>query len=614
MSYREKRLLEGDIRCYNKEKADIRFHDGGLAHAKGACNYQVIHASANLSLYPEGMGFTYNHAGMLTYFNNMFLVEYLGGPKGEHEAPSAVFVCASTNGIDWGKPQQAFPPIEVDTAFYKGPKKEHLCSNKVPCIVHHRMGFYTSSDNRLLMMTFYGISPDFHTAPNNGYGVGRVVREVYSDLTMSDIYFLRYNVAGGYNNENTDVFPFYEQSSDEGFKNACKELLADKIATQQWWEEERLDTEFFKISGGRALSYYTLPTGRVMGVFKDAMTCFTDDGGNSWSDMKKSTSIETSSGKVWGQKTADGKYALVYNPSTDSAHRWPLAMVTGTNGVDFHNLIAIHPEVSPCRYEGALKNLGPQYVRGITQANAQPRDQALWVVYSVNKEDIWVARVPVPAVSVEENDVCDIMSQISDEALRSTWNLYVPSWNSAVLVPNNEGENELLLTDSDPYDRTRAMRLFKPATKVEINMKIKIKNLVRDCISIFVQDKGGKNIISVVVRANGKVYMHNAGLDTPLCTWEKDAIITINICTDSVENRVMVTGNCKGDENTAKGYAAASVDKIERILLATKYSLPWQGLEVNGRDGSIGNLPYPDKYSDSTAVSIIELITKTIEL
>ncbi len=64
----------------------------------------------------------------------------------------------------------------------------------------------------------------------------------------------------------------------------------------------------------------------------------------------------------------------------------------------------MHGEVSPMRYGGNYKSAGPQYVRGILEGNGTPPDGKLWVSYSVNKEDIWVASVPVPVTSeVKEN-------------------------------------------------------------------------------------------------------------------------------------------------------------------------------------------------------------------
>ena len=159
--------------------------------------------------------------------------------------------------------------------------------------------------------------------------------EIYPDLSLSPIYFIRYNAPGGYTRENTDVFPYFEESDDPDFVRAAREYLDNHLVIQQWWEEQRYDTELFSVPGGQALSYYTLPGGDIMGVYKNGAVIRSQDGGKTWTDRKMSYSLETNTAKVWGQKTDRRRYALVYNPSRNGAHRWPLAVVTGDNGEDF---------------------------------------------------------------------------------------------------------------------------------------------------------------------------------------------------------------------------------------------------------------------------------------
>lgn len=606
-------MAEDDIHCDTGIKADVRFQDGGLRHVRGACCYQVARASKNAQLSPDGRGNTYNHAAMLTYFHGSFLYEYLSSPESEHEPPSFVLLTRSKDGIHWEKPREAFPPIMVDGAYYSGPKAECIHTKKVPCIVHHRMGFYTASNGRLLMLTFYGVSPDFHQAPNNGYGVGRVVREVRPDTSMSDIFFLRYNEAGGYNQANTDNFPYFEQSRDAAFKEACRELLHARIVTEQWWEEERLDKDFFARPNGQALSYYTLPTGRVMGVFKNSLSSYTDDGGRSWSPIKKSLSIETSTGKVWGQKTADGRYLLAYNPTPDSAHRWPLAVRTSSDGVHFEGLSAVVPEISPCRYEGRMKNLGAQYIRGITEANMHPSDAAAWLAYSINKEDMWIARVPVPLTDVEAGDVACDFATATEEALRNNWNLYVPAWNSAELEEDASGHRVLRLTDTDPCDRTRAMRLFRPGCMVEISTKVMVAAIGPSPAAIVIEDGSGARLGRILFYPDGRLCVNNIGFDSLLCTYQLQRPIDIAIRLDCVENRMEVCVTIGGSEASLKTNTAASTKGAERVLFATKEDLPWQGLAANGKLGNIGNLPDADKKTARTALDILELNTRTLE-
>ncbi len=603
------------VRCHVEEKADIRFHDGGLPHVTGACCYQVVRCARDKELSPEGRGFTYNHAGMLAWFRGSFVMEYLAGPKGEHEFPSAAYVCFSRDGIRWGKPVEAFPPARVRAKPYRGPKKELVTEDTMPCIVHHRMGFFTTGDSRLLVTTFYGMSPDQHLAPNNGYGAGRAVREIYEDHTMSPVYMLRYNEAGGYGRD-TELFPWFEDSEDRGFVDGCRELLSHPVATQQWWEEERLDKEFFTCTGGRAMSWYTLPDGRIMAVFKDSLTSCSQDGGRHWSPLRPSLSLETASGKVWGQKTPDGKYALAYNPSPDGAHRWPLAVMWGDDGEDFYHLSAAVPEISPCRYEGGLKNLGAQYMRGISEVNTYPEDRAMWLAYSVNKEDMWICRIPVPMDNIWRRDVEDRLDSVSDKELRDTWNLYVPSWNRAELGETKKGRRGLLLSDSDPYNRTRAMRKFRPGKAVKIFARLMVERLASQKAAVSVQDVSGQNLVNIVLRQDqggrgGQVCLRLGGYETPLCRFLPEEEIELSIEVDCVGNKVKVSARCGDSEGEKRDNTGASAWQAERIVFLTKYSLPFQGLEDNGKDGTIGDLPDADKRHEETRLFILELNCRT---
>lgn len=607
MVVNDRQAEEQNIRCHHEQLADIRFQDGALPHAAGACSYQVVRASRDPALSPEGRGFTYNHAAMLTYWNGHFLYEYLGGEVSEHVSPSAVFLCISKDGVHWSKPAEAFPSITAPAGPYRGPAGEKIHSSRIPAIVHHRMGFYTTKGGRLLMSTFYGLSPDPHANPNNGYGVGRVVREVYEDFSLSEVYFIRYNEAGGYTREQVDVFDYYENAKDPGFVSACRELLNDRLATQQWWEEERLDTEFFTRPGANALSYYTLESGRVMGVFKNSMTSYTDDRGEHWSPLQRTASIITSTGKVWGQKTADGGYALVYNPSPDGAHRWPLAVTTGENGVDFYGLAAILPEIAPCRYEGGMKNLGAQYMRGISEANGRPEDQAVWVAYSVNKEDMWITRFPVPVRMKETGAVHDDMNQMTEAALRNTWNLYVPAWGKAELEAVGQ-KTGLSLSDWDPYNRVMAERLVLEADVLCIRTVLCIRRLKEDRISFSLQDPGGRTALCMVFTPEGRLCVHAGGVDQTICAYqagreyELELRISCREFTYSVQVKECESGAAAGEKSGTLGNCVKCID---RAVFASKYTLPFQGLEDNGKAGDIGDLPDGDVKKEPTEFAIM---------
>jgi hypothetical protein len=232
------------------------------------------------------------------------------------------------------------------------------------------MGFYVAPDGRLLLLGFYGVP----NHPNDGRGIGRVVREVKADGSFGPIYFLRFNTHNGWNEQNT-VLPFFTSAPDEGFRQACRALLADKLMTLQWWEEDRSRDGFYPDFGDRvlkALSYYHRKDGTVVGLWKGSWTALSTDEGRTWSPPVRVPTLAMAEAKVWGQRTPDGRYALLYNPRRDNRHRWPLAIVTGDDGVRFDELLTVQGEVPPRRYNGLDKAFGPQYVRGIAEGNGTP--------------------------------------------------------------------------------------------------------------------------------------------------------------------------------------------------------------------------------------------------
>ncbi len=585
------------VRCHNKQKADVRFHDGGLRHAIGTHCFQVMRATQNAETSTDGFGWSYNHAAMLVYWNNKFYIDYLSDPVSEHLPPSQTLISWSDNGAQWSKPTVLFPAMEAPSSPYIGPNADELTKETISCVMHQRVSFYVTNNNRLLATGFYGIAPNHGIAPNNGYGVGRVVREIYSDNTFSNIYFLRFNEAGGYNSDNTDMFPHFRESSNEGFIAACEELLADHLFTQQMWEEERLNTEWFTQPGAEALSYYTLPNGDILGFYKNSIVTKSTDNGQTWSEKEVDYSLETSTGKVWAQKTGDGKYALCYNPTTDSAHRWPIAVTVSENGQDFDNLFAITPEVSPHKYAGLYKNLGPQYIRGICEGNPLPDNKSLWLAYTVNKEDVWVSYTPVPISGETDDYVHTDFGNMQPGPFIEGWNIYSPIWSPVEITasPTERGRHALCLSDEDPYDRARAMKSFKKSEMIKIETRVYLDGChEKSNFTIEVMDSDGHVPVRLYFKSNGDIVVKNGGRYSPFGSCQQKEWLDIAITANCLTNTFTITLKQGISERSKSFRFSASVYTVERILFTSKNILPFNTIEDCGKWGDLGNLENAD--------------------
>lgn len=478
---------------------DLSVHDGRLRPAVGVENIQVMRANRTRPETADNYGWTYNHAPMLAYWNSKFYLQYLSNPFAEHLPPGQTLVAVSSDGRTWEMPQQVFPIYHVRPGTISSIESGIA-------MMHQRMGFYVAPNGRLLVLGFYGRAPAFSGAN----GIGRVVREAYKDGTYGPIYFVRYNSLSDQNESNT-FYPFYTRSNDQGFIDACNALLADKLKTMQWWDEERnREDDFFSIRGPSSASVYHRKDGKAVALFKASWAAVSADEGLTWSNPVQVPTIITDGAKTWGQRTDDGRYAIVYNPADFGSHRWPLAIATGDDGILFENMLLISGEVPPLRYRGRAKDFGLQYIRGIAEGNGDPSGSDMWITFSVNKEDMWVSRIPVPVRYKVEGAVADRFDQLAVGAIVPDWNLYRPRWAGTSVVAFPSARNKSLqLSDSDPYDYAKAVRVFAESKTVHISLRLLARQTDKGRLEIEVLDHAGYRPIRVVLSERGRLQAAN---------------------------------------------------------------------------------------------------------
>lgn len=485
------------VRYTGSTVVNVDYHHGQLSPAVGVHNIQVLRANREQPDAANGFGWTYNHAPMLTYWNNSFYLEYLSNPVGEHVPPGQSFLLTSKDGYHWSDAVVAFPPYKVPD----GTKKEdyNAVAKELTAVMHQRMGFYISAKNRLLMFAYYGIVLGPKDDPNDGNGIGRVVREIYKDGSFGPVYFIRYNHA--FNASNTS-YPFFERSKDKGFIEACKEMLANPLLTQQWNEEADRNDPLITLHNEnyKAFNFYSLPDGRTVGFWKYALTSVSNDKGKSWSyNPVRAPRFVNSNAKIWGQRTSDGKYITVYNPSE---FRWPLALSVSDDGLNYKNLLLVNGEITSMRYGGNYKSYGPQYVRGL-EANALSPDGNCWVTYSMNKEDMWVSCIPVPVKDKVEQNVNDDFSQLSEAAALKEWNVFSPLWAPVAIEKMTDGSRALALKDKDPFDYAKAERIIPVAGKMTAEFSVIPQQQDHGNLFIEFQDAKGNAGIRLVFDSTG---------------------------------------------------------------------------------------------------------------
>ena len=541
------------VRYVGSEWADISHHDGKLRPPVGVQSYEVMHCNRSHTEWSDGYGWTYNHAPMLTYWNNKFYVEYLSNPYGEHQVPGQTLVCSSTDGKNWSFPTVVFPPYNLDGD---------------DILMHQRMGFYVAPNGRLLVLGFYGIPTGSGDYPNRGNGVGRAVREIYTDDTLGPIYFIRYNTHNGFHEGNTN-YPPYTRSDDQGFKDACEAILANKLMTQQWWEEDRSEDGFYAVEADddfscKAFSWYHRPDNVVLGMWKEGYSALSSDEGHSWTDVVRCSTLSDNSSKHWAQHTDDGRYALLYNPK---GRRFPLMIVTGDDGILFDNKLTVQGDIPKRRFEGRYKDSGAQYVRGIIEGNGNPPGDDLWVTYSMNKEDIWVSRIPLPVRHKVEEQVNDNFENMTAGGVVTDWNIHCSKW-APVEVMQAEGAQYLQLRDKSRYDYAKAVRVFpETAEAVLVSFKVRPHQTDTGRFDIDVVDKQGRRPVQISFDSSGTIKATNGGSGVEVGAYQPDTWYAVKIRVDLSSSEYDLT--IDNNEVLSNANFAESVTSVERVVVRT---------------------------------------------
>ena len=605
------------IRYVGKEQTDKRSYDGAIRHAVGVHRFQALRA--NRSCPPEGgaIGWTYNHQPYLAYWRDRFYLQYLSNPKGEHIPPGRTLLMTSEDGTHWSNPRVIFPEYalpEIKTS------EGHLPAGS-RAVMHQRMGFYTAPNGRLLTLAFYSYCFTFNSqhSPNLGQGLGRVVREIHPDQTLGPIYFIRYNRHAGWNETNTR-FPFYKTSAEVGFVEACDALLADKLMTLQWWEEDRGTDGFFtlKLDGAepKALCFVHRPDGAVLGVWK-THSALSPDEGRSWTKLAAMPSLMTCGAKTWVQRTEDRRYALVYNHSATKRNRFPMVVMTSDDCRDFDNMLCLDGEVPPMRYAGVHKNIGTQYIRGIEEGNGNPPGHHLWSTYSMNKEDIWVTRTRVPVTGVVTQPVDESFDNVASSQDLEWWNLHQPQWASITVVEDNHqrGNKCLEMRDEEPYDYALAERAFPEDSRVRIEFRMLAVQVGNGVLEFEVQDRRGARPLKLRLDGDWLAQEHLARkADAIALTPQQWLRVALELdCTAGQYSLAL-----DGKTVSTRMRFAEKVETVERLVFRTG---PWRGdvraAFAEGEHGtpgfSQGDLPGADQRVPLSLYWIDDLRTGPVE-
>ncbi|RYZ26683.1 MAG: six-hairpin glycosidase [Chitinophagaceae bacterium] len=547
------------VRYTGNTLVNVDYHHGQLSPVVGVHNIQTFRANREHPELAGGTNWTYNHAPMIAYWNNQFYLQFLSNPVGEHVPPGQTFLQTSKDGYKWSDVVILFPPYKIPDGTTKEGRTE--VAKDLYAVNHQRMGFYVSKKNRLLTLAYYGIVMGKGDDPNDGKGIGRVVREINKDGSFGPIYFIRYNKTW---DAKKSTYPFYTSSKDKGFLEACNELLATPLMMQQWVEEADRDDVLIPLKKeAKAFSYYHLPDGRVVGLWKNALTTISKDEGKSWLyNPTRAPKFVNSNAKIWGQKLSDGKYATVYNPSE---FRWPLAISISNDGLNYNNLLLVNGEITAMRYGGAYKSYGPQYVRGITEGNGTPPGGDLWVTYSMNKEDMWVSKIPVPVTEKVTAHANEVFNQLPDGKELDLWNFNSGLW-TPVGVEKLNGTKALTLQDWDPFEYAKAERVVPSSKRIITEFTITPQQSTNGLLDIEFMDAKGTTGVRLSFDSTGSFITKAGYRNRSLMKYNAGETYNIKVELNTATRFYYVTVNGKA---LAPGLFFAPLASIDRVVFRT---------------------------------------------
>lgn len=554
------------VRYVGGISADPQVHEGRLRYAIGVESRQTVRANRTRPEEADGFGWTYNHGSDLCYWKGKFYQEYLSNPVDEHIAPGQTLLVTSTDGRNWTKPRVVFPP-------YSAPDSVKLPTGSTGYMMHQRMGFFVAPNGKLLVLGFYAHAEE----PFREGGIGRVVREMREDGTMGPIYFIRYtshtSADGVRWSEKNTRYPFYRSSKDAGFIAACEALLANRLHTLQWREEDNGLDGFYRNNLDTALdlqafNWYRRKDGKLVALWKRSKAALSEDEGATFSLPVRVPTFTMAGGKQWGQQTPDGRYAICYNPIETDEYRYPLVVVTGDDGILYDHMLLVQGEVPPRRFFGRWKDFGPCYMRGIPEGNGRPPGNDMWLSYSMNKEDIWISRIPTPVRYAVQGDVLDTFNNLTPGGAVPDWNIYAPAWAPVTIVDRN-GEKCLELSDRDPYDYARAIRVFEEGTTVECSLKIKPAQANHGSLEIDLTDQYGNRPVRIRFDDRGKIVALDGAVEKIAGTYEPDREYAVSIRVRTGLTAGSFDLSVNGKPVLEKAALAEAVKSVERLSLRT---------------------------------------------
>ncbi len=551
---------------------NLTLPDGGLPPMPGVLNIELLRTTRDAPQLADGDGWTYAHHMDLAEWRGRLYAAWNMTVKDEDVPPSKVVYATSADGIEWSKPADLFPrELAWACRFY----------------------FYHTKNDKMLTFCAARLSDGNVTEAQKSV---LLVREILPDHSLGAVFTLIHPME--------KMPPFFETSSDKAFVEACSDAVNNNMLLEQqdygvflgdrkmsWHVTTPKFKGFYPF--GKAFSFYQRKDQQWVGISKMGFVTTSADEGKSWSQPVNPPSLVAGAAKVWGQRTNDNHYVLAYNPDPKRGKRFPLVMVNGPDGIHFRDMRVVHGEYPPMRYPGKYKDFGYQYVRGVAAWSTDHSfadKSAIWLIYSVHKEDIWLSRIPLPVHAEQISFPSDNFQKEPVGAVLKDWNIYSPKWAPVTVVeePGNQNNRCLEFRDGDPTDYARAMRLFPTAEKIRAKFRIKTAQ-TNALMEIDLQDEKGNLFSRITLTKTGELKASSGNRDTSLGNYLSEKWISFEISANGDQRSEMIKINGKTFKIDHCG--TQNLNKLQRLVFRTGpvRKLGDTDALVNGQDKPLTN-------------------------
>jgi len=345
---------------------------------------------------------TFNHHPYLAYCQGILFANWDTQARDENTSGQhGVFCYSSDGGKTWSNPRPLFPPLAENV-----PASE----TKEPKPFQTSQGFI-DIDGQLYAVTIVDKSlrkKVFRFNEVSRIRIGLLARTVRADGTLGRIFWL---------SETAPVpepgFPSYPAGDrslvamiNAHFKEPAHlpQLVFSPKAHPDSDDDHRMTepTPPWRLDNGTCVRLYRdagsihAKTRREIEASKSRRNyaAFSFDHGKTWTTPTRTTFPDSCARSNTG-RLPDGRLYVINNllpMSPKHGGRSLLAISLSRDGLTFDQSVVLRFIAPELRYQGKAKSIGYQYPHSVVVG------KHLWVIYSVNKEDIEIARIPLSSL------------------------------------------------------------------------------------------------------------------------------------------------------------------------------------------------------------------------